>query len=175
MRFRPFGQPPRLFQSAPRDCSRGDTYRSVRIGDLVGFNPRLAIAREATEGVNPRLQTHWVSIRASRLLARRLSGVRALHDLIGFNPRLAIAREATRVFPLTQYHSFVSIRASRLLARRRRMVNGNSINSGSFNPRLAIAREATAARRSSPQSAPVSFRASRLLARRLSLATSLSR
>ncbi len=107
------------FQSAPRDCSRGDEH-PARVRALIGrFNPRLAIAREATLRVGLAGAAVLVSIRASRLLARR----QAL-------PSLAVCNRA------------VSIRASRLLARRQAL------------PSLAVCNRA------------VSIRASRLLARR---------
>ena len=59
------------FQSAPRDCSRGDGSDRANWPQTEGFNPRLAIAREAIWFGGDNDPQDSVSIRASRLLARR--------------------------------------------------------------------------------------------------------
>ncbi len=59
------------FQSAPRDCSRGDLRLLRCIACNGGFNPRPAIARGATRIRLPRVLVFLVSIRAPRLLAGR--------------------------------------------------------------------------------------------------------
>jgi len=84
------------FQSAPRDCSRGDVV--MRIMPLRGrcFNPRPAIAHGATPGWITSLRLIKVSIRAPRLLTGRPWRSPRTNASRSFNPRPAIAHGATR-------------------------------------------------------------------------------
>ena len=73
-----------LFQSAPRDCSRGDRWISAGAADSASFNPRPAIARGATANRHGSVRRGIVSIRAPRLLAGRLNKGMLINSLMLF-------------------------------------------------------------------------------------------
>jgi len=112
-------QQTRQFQSAPRDCSRGDFFNLMVRREKGGFNPRPAIAHGATKqaeilveimsGFNPRPA---IAHGATKAFSFNSSGS------TGFNPRPAIAHGATSCHRPNCYLSPVSIRAPRLLTGR---------------------------------------------------------
>ena len=73
-----------LFQSAPRDCSRGDATFLVCVALQHGFNPRPAIARGAIGVDALGADGLHVSIRAPRLLAGRWMKTDRACEFAGF-------------------------------------------------------------------------------------------